>query len=117
MKTITQKEYIIYFFISLCFVALNFATIKTLLPWVSYIQYTVSPAVMERIGSPYLYITSVFVLDGLIRYLQNTIVGAIYAIDQDKQKTITIGWEWPYETGTTDEERQKNNMIFSKILS
>ena len=46
MKTITQKEYIIYFFISLCFVALNFATIKTLLPWVSYIQYTVSPAFM-----------------------------------------------------------------------
>lgn len=46
MKTITQKEYIIYFFISLCFVAFNFATIKTLLPWVSYIQYTVSPAFM-----------------------------------------------------------------------
>ena len=74
MKTITQKEYIIYFFISLCFVAFNFATIKTLLPWVSYIQYNVSPAVMERIGSPYLYITSVFVLAGLIRYLQITIV-------------------------------------------
>ena len=74
MKTITQKEYIIYFFISLCFVALNFATIKTLLPWVSYIQYTVSPAVLERICNPYLYITSVFVLAGLIRYLQITIV-------------------------------------------
>ena len=29
---------------------------------------------MERIGSPYLYITSVFVLAGLIRYLQITIV-------------------------------------------
>lgn len=47
-------------------------------------------------------------------YLQNTILGTIYAIDQDKQKTITIGWEWPYETGTTDEERQENNILDTK---
>lgn len=41
---------------------------------VCYIMYTVSPEVIERFGSPYLYATSVFVLAGIIRYLQVTIV-------------------------------------------
>lgn len=41
---------------------------------VCYIMYTVSPEVIERFGSPYLYGTSVFVLAGIIRYLQVTIV-------------------------------------------
>lgn len=41
---------------------------------VSYIMYTVSPDVIERIGSKYVYLTSVFVLAGIIRYLQLTIV-------------------------------------------
>lgn len=41
---------------------------------VSYILYTVSPEVMERMGSRYVYLTSVFVLAGIIRYLQLTIV-------------------------------------------
>lgn len=43
MKTITQKEYIIYFFISLCFVAFNFATIKTLLPWCDEVMFLDTP--------------------------------------------------------------------------
>ena len=41
---------------------------------VCYIMYTVSEQVVARMGSEYLYITSVFVLAGIIRYLQVTIV-------------------------------------------
>ena len=43
---------------------------------VCYIMYTVSDEVVARIGSPYLYTTSIFVLAGIIRYLQITIVDA-----------------------------------------
>lgn len=41
---------------------------------VAYVMYTVSPEVMERLGSNYIYITSVFVLAGIIKYLQISIV-------------------------------------------
>lgn len=41
---------------------------------VCYIMYTVDPGVMARMGSRYVYLTSVFVLAGIIRYLQLTIV-------------------------------------------
>jgi 4-hydroxybenzoate polyprenyltransferase len=41
---------------------------------VCYIMYTVSAEVIKRFDSSYLYITSVFVLAGIIRYLQLTIV-------------------------------------------
>ena len=41
---------------------------------VCYIMYTVSPQVVERFNSPYVYLTSLFVLAGIIRYLQITIV-------------------------------------------
>lgn len=41
---------------------------------VCYIMYTVSPEVVERFHSSYVYITSIFVLAGIIRYLQITIV-------------------------------------------
>jgi 4-hydroxybenzoate polyprenyltransferase len=39
-----------------------------------YIMYTVSPETMERFQSSYIYTTSIFVLAGIIRYLQITIV-------------------------------------------
>ena len=39
-----------------------------------YILYTVSNEVVERIGSHYLYTTSVFVLAGIMRYMQLTLV-------------------------------------------
>ena len=39
-----------------------------------YILYTVSNEVVERIGSHYLYATSVFVLAGILRYMQLTFV-------------------------------------------
>ena len=41
---------------------------------VCYIMYTMSDEVIERIGSVYLYLTSVWVLVGLFRYMQKTIV-------------------------------------------
>ena len=39
-----------------------------------YILYTVSSEVVDRIGSRYLYATSVFVLAGILRYMQLTFV-------------------------------------------
>lgn len=39
-----------------------------------YIMYTVSPEITSRFQSSYIYITSVFVLAGIIRYLQLTVV-------------------------------------------
>ena len=41
---------------------------------VCYIMYTVFPEVMERFQSRNIYLTSVFVLAGIIRYLQITTV-------------------------------------------
>jgi len=41
---------------------------------VCYILYTVSGEVVERVGSHYLYATSVFVLAGILRYMQLTLV-------------------------------------------
>lgn len=41
---------------------------------VTYIHYTVTKEVVERVASPYLYLTSIFVILGLLRYLQITFV-------------------------------------------
>jgi len=41
---------------------------------IAYIMYTLSPDVIERFHSRYIYITAIFVLVGIIRYLQVTIV-------------------------------------------
>lgn len=41
---------------------------------VSYIMYTVSPEVVLRFGSDYLYLTSLFVIVGILRYMQITLV-------------------------------------------
>lgn len=41
---------------------------------VCYIIYTVSPEVEARIGSQYVYVSSIFVIAGILRYLQITIV-------------------------------------------
>lgn len=41
---------------------------------VCYILYTVSDEVVERVGSHHLYATSVFVLAGILRYMQLTLV-------------------------------------------
>ena len=44
---------------------------------VCYIMYTVSPEVVSRFHAPYLYLTSVFVLVGLLRYMQLTVVDEV----------------------------------------
>jgi decaprenyl-phosphate phosphoribosyltransferase len=41
---------------------------------VAYIMYTVSPEVIARIGSENIYLTSFFVIMGILRYLQITLV-------------------------------------------
>ena len=41
---------------------------------VCYIMYCVSPEVSERFDTPYLYLTFVFVLLGLLRYIQIAVV-------------------------------------------
>lgn len=41
---------------------------------VCYIMYTMSPEVIERMSTRYVYLTSGWVLAGLLRYLQNMIV-------------------------------------------
>jgi 4-hydroxybenzoate polyprenyltransferase len=41
---------------------------------VCYIMYTMSPEVIQRWGTRYVYLTSGWVLAGLLRYLQNMIV-------------------------------------------
>lgn len=39
-----------------------------------YIQYTLSPEVMTRFGTDYVYLTGVFVILGILRYMQITFV-------------------------------------------
>lgn len=65
---------------------------------VCYIIYSVSPDVEMRLGSGYIYITSIFVLAGILRYLQITIVDRrsgsptkILMKDRFIQATI-LGW-------------------------
>lgn len=41
---------------------------------VCYLMFTISPSVTERIGSDYLFLTSLFVIFGILRYLQIAIV-------------------------------------------
>jgi len=41
---------------------------------VSYLMYTLSPEVIDRFHSKYLYLTSVFVIAGVMRYIQITMV-------------------------------------------
>ncbi|MDR1980555.1 MAG: decaprenyl-phosphate phosphoribosyltransferase [Tannerellaceae bacterium] len=49
-------------------------TVTATVTMVGYIMYTVSEEVTTRFGSQYVYLTSLFVLAGIIRYLQLTLV-------------------------------------------
>lgn len=65
---------------------------------VAYIMYTVSPEVTERFNSDYLFITTIFVIAGMMRYLQITLVekrsgSPTRIFVKDKFLLITIaGW-------------------------
>jgi len=65
---------------------------------VAYVLYTISPDVVERTHSEYLYVTALFVVMGVLRYLQITFVDensgsptAIVLKDTFMQLTL-IGW-------------------------
>ena len=68
------------------------------LTMVCYILYTVSPEIMDRYQSSNLYITSLFVLIGIIRYLQLMIVDKITGSPMDvllRDRMIqmcVVGW-------------------------
>ena len=49
-------------------------TISFTVTLVAYIIYTVSPEVIQRVGSNYIYVTALPVLIGILRYLQLTVV-------------------------------------------
>lgn len=49
-------------------------TVISAVTMVAYVMYTVSDEVMERFGSHYVYLTTIFVLAGILRYMQITIV-------------------------------------------
>ena len=49
-----------------------------------------------------------------ISELGETLSGTINANDQDKTKVYTINWKWPYETGSSAEEKAKNDKIDTK---
>lgn len=49
-------------------------TITVAITLVCYIMYTISPDVVHGFGSEYVYATTLFVLLGLLRYLQQTMV-------------------------------------------
>ena len=49
-------------------------TITASVTLVCYIMYTVSPEVIDKFHTDYLYLTSVFVLVGLLRYIQIAVV-------------------------------------------
>lgn len=49
-------------------------TIIASITMVSYVMYTVSEDVINRMHTEYLYVTSIFVLAGILRYLQLTMV-------------------------------------------
>ena len=49
-------------------------TITAAVTLVCYIMYTVSPEVLARRGTEYLYLTSIFVLVALLRYIQIAVV-------------------------------------------
>ena len=54
----------------------NAISIIAAMTMICYIMWTMSQAVIERLGTEQLYITSIFVLLGMMRYMQLTIVDA-----------------------------------------
>lgn len=62
---------------------------------VSYLMYTISPEITKRLNSEYVYVTVIFVLAGILRYLQITFVeedsgSPIKVLYKDKFIIITL---------------------------
>lgn len=48
---------------------------------------------------------------GSINELENILSGTIQANEEEKVKTLTIHWQWPYETGNNEIEIANNDKI------
>lgn len=49
-----------------------------------------------------------------IKEIEDALIGNIAATDETKTRTITIDWEWKYETGNLEEEIKQNDIIDTK---
>lgn len=49
-----------------------------------------------------------------IQDLENNLSGVINANEENKTKTLNIGWKWDYETGQEEEEIAANDLIDTK---
>ena len=65
---------------------------------VAYIMYTLSPEVIARVGSPYVYVTSLFVFLGVLRYLQlalvyqNTGSPTLILLKDNPTRLVVLAW-------------------------
>ena len=46
-----------------------------------------------------------------IQELENDLSGTINANDEDKTRTLNVGWEWKYETGSNETEIASNDLV------
>ena len=73
-------------------------TITASVMLVCYMMYTVSPEVIERFQSPNLYMTSFFVIIGLLRYIQLTVIDrksgdpTLLVLKDRFIQLVVIGW-------------------------
>ena len=69
---------------------------------VAYIMYTLSPEVIARVGSPYVYVTSLFVFLGVLRYMQlalvyeNTGSPTLILLKDNPIRLVVLGWLLTY---------------------
>ncbi|MCF8465387.1 MAG: UbiA prenyltransferase family protein [Flavobacteriales bacterium] len=65
---------------------------------VAYIMYTLSAEVIARVGSPYVYVTSLFVFLGVLRYLQlalvyeNTGSPTLILLKDNPTRLVVLSW-------------------------
>ncbi len=52
-----------------------------------------------------------------IKDLEEVLIGEIAANEEQKVKTYTIHWQWPYETGSAEEEIQASDKVDTKEAS
>ncbi len=57
---------------------------------VSYIMYTMSPEIAAKFGTGHLYLTTVFVILGILRYLQ------LIVVEQQSADPVEILWKDPF---------------------
>ena len=58
-----------------------------------------------------LHLTTLWACVSAIAKVAEKLKGSILANDEVKTKTLTIGWQWDYETGEESTEINKNDVI------